>query len=310
MSYTTQSFLTAHRVGLEELIDVSINKMPKMWPKLIGHNLNSRQAFEKMEQHSGLSLLQDLDEGQGMPYDHPAKLYEKTITPTIKALGIKVTKSAMRKDVYGLVEGFARMLAKAANARDEFDAAKIFNLAFAGGGTLSPDGVAFVASNHPIESGTSSNLSTNALSAIAIEDALQVLAATPGYRANIPWFFNEDRFFLLVPPGNAGIAHRIVDPANRGLQGTNNNDANSLIGLSVESKPVVNKFLGLGISGFSDAWFLCASNKADLPTIRVVVSDTNSDSDKDFDHIGMKLGVNKEDAFDVKDWRGVVGANP
>ncbi len=302
--YMQSTMPLIHREGLLKLINDGIDKIPATWKELVPNVIKSKQSFEEIQTHAGLGFFQTMDEAEGVSYDAVVPRYTKRYTPVIRTLGIKHSRQSAQKDLYGFVKSQAPMLAESAVATMNLLAANIYNLGF-GGGTTSPDGVALFSTAHPLANGlpNESNLITQALSGLSLENALQIAMSHKGERG-IPKYYRGG-FKLAVGPGLAGIATRAVESV--GLQGTSDNDTNAFVKGMVKGV-IVDQLIGFGQPVLSQNWFLLPADAKDNQAFCLEAQGVSTDTDYDMDYQVTKFAASFEVVFDVLGWRGFVGS--
>jgi hypothetical protein len=303
--YTTRSAPLVHREGLLKLINDGIENVPATWKDIAPNTIKSKQAYEELLTHSGLGFFQNMDEAEGVTYDQVQTAYTKRYTPIIRTLGVKHTRQSRQKDLYGFVKAQAPMLSEAAVATLNLLSCNVLNLGF-GGGTTSPDGQALFSTAHPLPGvgTTDSNLLTQALSGLALENALQVAMSHKGDRG-IPKYYRGG-FHLVVGPSLAGIANRAVNSVQ--LQGTSDNDTNSFVRGMIKKAPIVDQLVGFELPSMANNWYLLPAAPKDNPIFYMEVQPMMVDTDFDVDFLVTKYVASFECLFDVMNWRGTVGS--
>jgi len=304
--YTTQADVLLHREGLLKVINDGIENVPATSKEIAPNSIKSRQLYDQIQTHAGLGLFQNFDETEGVTFDAITPRFSKTYYSVNRSLGIKYSETALNMDLYGFVKSQGALLAKSAVATENYLAAQVLNLGF-GGGQTSPDGSNLFATGHSLSVqspvATSSNLITQGMSGISLENALQVGMSHLGDRG-IPKYFNGG-FKLVVGPLNAGVAERSAKSS--GLQGTNDNDTNSFVHGMI-SKVVVDQMIGYASTSLQYNWFLLPTDASENPIVRIETAPITVDHDFDIEYQAHKFVATFMVIYDVFGWRGLVGS--
>lgn len=300
---STQTMQLIHREGLWKLINDGIENINATWSQIVPNTIKSKQAYEEIQTHAGLGFFQAFTESNGVTYDTPVPRFTKRYIPVIRTLGVKHTKQAEQKDLYGFIKKLGPMMADSAVATLNLLAANVLNLGFST--MTSPDGQPLFSASHPlIQNGSvDSNLGSAALSGLALEAAIQNIMNQKTDRG-IPRYFMGG-FKLVVNPALAGVATRAVESV--GLQGTADNDTNAFVRGSIRSR-VVDPLIGFGGNGTQYSWFLIPAEAKDSPLFRMDVQPLTTDTDYDIDHMVYKYVASFETLFDNFGWRGLYGS--
>lgn len=216
---------------------------------------NSNRAFEEDVLMPGFDAAVVKDEGSGITYAETQEAWVSRYNHETIALAFAITEEAMEDNLYeSLSARLSKCLARAMAHTKQVKAANVYNNAFSGS-YLGGDGVALLATNHPLQSGsTLANKPTTDvdLSETALEDALIAIAG-----------FTDDRDIPIAAMGKSlHIPRQLVYVAERILKsparvGTADNDLNALA--STGSLPG-GVFLNHRFTD-PDAWFI----RTDVP---------------------------------------------
>jgi hypothetical protein len=281
--------------GLQAIFGLNYNQIPKEWSRIFDVR-QSKKAYERIAEVTGLGLAVVKPEGASITYDAPAPGVTSLFTHVTYALGFILTREAEEDNLYQeIAESNAASLPMAMNRTKEIVHANILNRAF-NSAYVGGDGKSLVASDHPTANGTQSNLLTAAdLSEAALEDALTT-AATLKDSAGQPIAATVKR--LIVGPGQIFNATRILE--SDGRVGTANNDANAIKTLGLVPEIVINHYLD-----DLDAWFL----QLDIPNglISFQRRALDFDNDRDFDTENHKYKASERYSAGWADWRQILG---
>lgn len=223
---TTQQFKDAYEPVLIADYALGESRLKPQWSKFTKVVPSRKLAIENKVQMYGLGIAQLKPEGNSITYEGGGESYKSTFIKQTFAIGFAVTEEAMEFDEHmDIMAEYGPELPVAQNEAQEIVCANVLNNAFNNTAQPGPDGVAFVASNHPIQSGTYSNiLATPAdLSEASLEQLrIQVMNAVD--MNGRPIDLQVDR--LLIGNDNVFVADRILKSMLR--SGTGNNDMNAL----------------------------------------------------------------------------------
>ena len=213
--------------GLAEII-MSYPEIPKQWPGAFDQMGSSKMALERAVEMRPVGLAQLKQEGAPTPFDNAAgERYVWNVDMVAIALGFAITREALDDNVYkdqfnpqsmGLAESFAQTW--------EILHANIFNNATTVDPSRGGDGVAFLSTAHPIDSGVYANRPSPDLdlNESSLEYAFQQIRSFPD-QAGIIKFFRGRK--LVVPKQLEFVAERLTKTELR--TGTNNNDVNAFM---------------------------------------------------------------------------------
>lgn len=154
-------------------------------------------------------------------YDESKQSYRKSVEEVEYALGVKVTKKLRRNDLYGVVQGQVKSLARRFRARREGIAAGIFNGAFTT--TTVADTLSLCNDAHTSDVGGSNqdNSGTSAFSPANVEATRRLMIQFKTNRDNIQTDFPD---MLLVPTNLEEQAYELIK--SKGKVDTAQNNAN------------------------------------------------------------------------------------
>lgn len=251
-----------HRDGLEIHVKLFNTGAGAIYPR-ISKTENSNSAHDIMFTEGNFGTPTTFDQGTAVPEDDINTPYFMNVYWKLRGIKHKVSSLAAQSDKYKVIAGRKDKLALAMRQGREVAVAGLFTNATS---TAAPyvlaDGKALVASDHPLASGSQSNLgvaSSNVdLSYANAQSALQEMLAHSDHRGNPIMYMGKKK--LIVPPGNAGLANIIADAMGRQPQ-TANNDMNWAAGQI--SEVVVDPFIT-----DSDSWFLQGDNHGQRLLVR------------------------------------------
>ncbi len=119
---------------------------------------------------SGLGVLRELPEGTGVQFDVPVEGNEKTRYYTAYGLGVQMTKTSVKDDLFGQFMQLPKKLAKSAAQKPETIFWDLFNNGFATHQSIDGDYI-FSDTHTPLKSG--SNIDNNGTAAALSETTLQ-----------------------------------------------------------------------------------------------------------------------------------------
>ncbi len=285
------------RVGLQKVVELYNEKIPKFYPDLIGETISSKQAYEEMLQSGDFGMAGIVTEGTGVVYDDFQTPYSKRFYPVMRSIGFQVSKQAKYTDLYGEVAKPAKKLAQAMNKTKEQKVANIINnMTSASGAYAGPDGVALISTSHPLASGTGSNRPATdiALGSLALAQGIQELGKTKSHRGDPSPYTGP--FLLFVPFDLMDLANRVTFSTQRAQ--TADNDKN-VVG-SMISKVHVNPYFTS-----TTAWGLI--DVANNPLFMLNRLPLATDEDYSIDLKIHKFTIEEEYEANFMDWRGFWG---
>src|SRR3990167_7195645 len=236
-------------------------------------------------------------EGANVVYDDLAQGYDKTYTADSYELAFRASKEALDDEQEEVVSDAARALGQSMTYAYNVDHASVYNNAFTST-TGSPDGVALMATNHPlIGGGTEQNELTTAadLSVSSIRDAVNDIADTTDDAGKLLHWRPK---ILLVAMENSWLAKELIQSPDRPDTADRSINAFRDDGLRVVSWPYLTD---------ADAWFLLAE-----PSRHFVRSywreKPNTMHDWDFESSSMKVKIRSRWIRGWSEFRGVYGS--
>ena len=302
----TQQYLDLYSLRFLDLLNLGIGDIPKTWNAIVPTVIQSRKAYEEIMAHSGLGLLQTMNEGASVTYDAMRVRGKKRFTPIIRTLGVKWTKQSETKDVNGFIKQIGPQLGRSVTASMNLWAANLLTLGSTTRGVKDLDGTALISSSHKVGTtgATASNLISQPLSALALENAIATAKAAPN-ETGLPFRYYAGGFNLVVPTGLEAVAQRVAQSMK--LAGTNDNDEN-IYNRSMIKNVHCEQLLGFNESALANNWYLVPVSANENPFIYLEVQAPQTTIAPDPDHLGMKMITDMECLFEAKDWRGVVGS--
>ena len=284
-------------------IEGKYEQIPSQYDKIFTKH-ESRMALERTAEMRYLGLAQLKTEGGQTAFDNGAgERYVYNQEHTEIALGYAITRKAIDDNLYktqfqpsnlGLIESF--------NQTKEIYGANVINTSTTYNASVGGDGVALVATNHPIDGGTVANRpatdvelneSTLLAGMIAIRTAFKD-------QAGLKVFARARK--LLVPPQLEPVAIRLTKSELR--PGTADNDVNAIISTSggLPEGYMTNDFLTS-----ATAWFLL-TNIDGLSYMERVKFETDMQVDFVTDNLLVK-GYERY-SFGYYNWRSIWGSLP
>ena len=284
-------------------IEGKYEQIPSQYDKIFTKH-ESRMALERTAEMRYLGLAQLKTEGGQTAFDNGAgERYVYNQEHTDIALGYAITRKAIDDNLYktqfqpsnlGLIESF--------NQTKEIYGANVINTSTTYNASVGGDGVALVATNHPIDGGTVANRpatdvelneSTLLAGMIAIRTAFKD-------QAGLKVFARARK--LLVPPQLEPVAIRLTKSELR--PGTADNDVNAIISTSggLPEGYMTNDFLTS-----ATAWFLL-TNIDGLSYMERVKFETDMQVDFVTDNLLVK-GYERY-SFGYYNWRSIWGSLP
>jgi hypothetical protein len=257
--------------GIQAIFGQSYEKLDKEYTRIFDVR-QSRKAYEKVTEATGLGLAAVKAEGGSILYDSPSPGATSTFTHVTYGLGYIITREAEEDNQYqDVAESNAASLPWSMNTTKEIVHANVLNRAF-NGSYVGGNGQPLISTSHPVASGVFSNSLTAAdLSEAALEDALTQIANAKN-SAGLPIALRAVR--LIVGPGQIFNATRILQSDMR--VGTNNNDVNAIKTLGLVPEIVINHYLT-----DDDAWFIQTNAPNGLISYQRRALELRDDSDFD-----------------------------
>lgn len=293
------------RPGIEKIIQTYPDDPMMVAGKLVGPVMNTSLRFVRLYTEGDFPYADIVNDGQPMTFSDWLTPHTMDVTPKMRVLGWEATRLGQTSDQYGIYSKAAMKLRKALKKTYERDVADMFNNAETNSAAYrTPDAVVFLSTAHLLDDGTATGTnkpaSDIALGALALEQAIQELAAQVGGRgepmpAMGPWY-------LVVPPQLLGVAKRVVESS--GLAQTANNDPNALI-----TGRIVDVVMNPWFTS-TTAWFLMPAPKSERQLLEVrrqapqVLTDFNINTKADV------WRVDEMFALAWQDWRNTWGTTP
>lgn len=293
------------REGVLALINDGVANAPDQSNDLIGRMINSRQQWEEIITISGLGPMQQMEDGQPVPYDSMNPRYTKRYYPKVYGMAVRHTQLSEVIDVNRFVAQVPQHIANSIVVTRNQQSAEPYNLGFTT--MTSPDGKAVFASDHPLRpdatTTTFSNLTTDALTPTSLGVGLQNLASQLGDRG-LPTY-GGDRAKLVIGPQLEHQAIRVVQ--SQQMQGTTDNDTNQYI--SGRTRIVRANAIGTYSSTSNQNWFLVDDGPMKNPFVCIMLMQPKLETWYDYSTKTTNVSVHGCWLYDTVDWRGLYGAN-
>lgn len=232
--------------GIQAIFGTNYEKLDREYTRIFDVR-QSKKAYEKVTEATGMGLAYVKPEGGSITYDGPSPGATSVFTHVTYGLGYIITREAEEDNQYQEVaESNAASLPWSMITTKEIVHANVLNRAF-NSSYVGGNGQPLISASHPTVAGTFSNALTVAdLSESALEDALTAVAQATN-SAGLPIALRAVR--LIVGPGQIFNATRILE--SDGRVGTNNNDVNAIKTLGLVPEIVINHYIT-----DPDAWFI------------------------------------------------------
>ena len=284
-------------------IEGKYEQIPSQYDKIFTKH-ESRMALERTAEMRYLGLAQLKTEGGQTAFDNGAGerfVYNQEHTEI--ALGYAITRKAIDDNLYktqfqpsnlGLIESF--------NQTKEIYGANVINTATTYNASVGGDGVALIATNHPIDGGTVANRPATDVELNEATLLAGMIAIRTAFKdqAGLKVFARARK--LLVPPQLEPVAIRLTKSELR--PGTADNDVNAIMSTSggLPEGYMTNDFLTS-----STAWFLL-TNIDGLSYMERVKFETDMQVDFVTDNLLVK-GYERY-SFGYYNWRAIWGSLP
>jgi phage major head subunit gpT-like protein len=284
-------------------IEGKYEMIPSQYDKIFTKH-DSKMALERTAEMRFLGLAQLKTEGAQTSFDNAAgERYVYNQEHTEIALGYSITRKAIDDNLYksqfmpsnlGLIESFQQT--------KEIYGANVLNTATTYNASVGGDGVALIATNHPIDGGTVANRPTVDvdLNESTLLNAMISIRTNFKDQAGLKVFARGRR--LVVPPALEPTAIRLTKTELR--PGTADNDVNAIM-MTAGGLPegyMVNDFLTS-----ASAWFLL-TNIDGLSYMERVKFETDMQVDFVTDNLLVK-GYERY-SFGYYNWRSIFGSFP
>ena len=284
-------------------IEGKYEQIPSQYDKIFTKH-ESRMALERTAEMRYLGLAQLKTEGGQTAFDNSAgERYVYNQEHTEIALGYAITRKAIDDNLYktqfqpsnlGLIESF--------NQTKEIYGANVINTSITYNASVGGDGVALVATNHPIDGGTVANRPGTdvELNEATLLSGMIAIRTNFKDQAGLKVFARARK--LLVPPQLEPVAIRLTKSELR--PGTADNDVNAIISTSggLPEGYMTNDFLTS-----ATAWFLL-TNIDGLSYMERVKFETDMQVDFVTDNLLVK-GYERY-SFGYYNWRSIWGSLP
>ena len=284
-------------------IEGKYEQIPSQYDKIFTKH-ESRMALERTAEMRYLGLAQLKTEGGQTAFDNGAgERYVYNQEHTEIALGYAITRKAIDDNLYktqfqpsnlGLVESF--------NQTKEIYGANVINTATTYNASVGGDGVALIATNHPIDGGTVANRPATDVELNEATLLAGMIAIRTAFKdqAGLKVFARARK--LLVPPQLEPVAIRLTKSELR--PGTADNDVNAIISTSggLPEGYMTNDYLTS-----ASAWFLL-TNIDGLSYMERVKFETDMQVDFVTDNLLVK-GYERY-SFGYYNWRSIWGSLP
>jgi hypothetical protein len=280
------------RVGLEHIANLDDNNLTSYFKDIVSKERSTNQTYVRTYQTSGFGQATVVNEGTTIPEDDIFTGYPKDWTPVKRGLGFSISTEASETDQYGALKDIGTKLRNAFRRTLEQQAANVINNATS---TTGPDGKALAATDHPLDSGTASNLMTaGAFGALNLEDMIEAMVSQEGHRGDPDPCMGP--FYLYVHPGLGAYARRVTESPM--LQGTANND------LNIYNKGRVVKVVDSPYFTDENFWALRAANNDDHGLFILRRRGIRVKSEEDIDKDAMKYRATEIYVCGHDNWRG------
>ena len=284
-------------------IEGKYEQIPSQYDKIFTKH-ESKMALERTAEMRFLGLAQLKTEGGQTAFDNNAgERYVYNQEHTEIALGYAITRKAIDDNLYksqfapsnlGLIESFQQT--------KEIYGANVLNTATTYNAAVGGDGVALIATNHPIDGGTVANRPAVDvdLNEATLLNAMIAIRTNFKDQAGLKVFARGRR--LIVPPALEPVAIRLTKTELR--PGTADNDVNAIM-MTAGGLPegyMVNDFLTS-----PSAWFLL-TNIDGLSYMERVKFETDMQVDFVTDNLLVK-GYERY-SFGYYNWRSIFGSFP
>jgi hypothetical protein len=282
-------------------VEGKYEQIPSQYDKMFTKH-ESKMALERTAEMRFLGLAQLKTEGGQTAFDNSAgERYVYNQEHTEIALGYAITRKAIDDNLYktqfmpsnlGLIESFQQT--------KEIYGANVLNTATTYNASIGGDGKSLVASDHPIDGSTVSNLATVELNESTLLNAMISVRTNFKDQAGLKVFARARK--LIVPTALEPVAIRLTKTELR--PGTADNDVNAIMMTSggLPESYMVSDFLTS-----SSAWFLL-TNIDGLSYMERVKFE--SDMQVDFVTDNLLVKGYERYSFGYYNWRSIFGSFP
>lgn len=284
--------------GLRKIFLETYNEKPEQYSSIL-NVLSSQKAIETDLRMGGFSMWNQKGSLDAVEYEDPTTTDTVLYKHVTFAKGFQVEKEMVDDEQYQIINKMPKALARAARSTIETEAAKIFNNAF----TASPSsykGEALIQNHARLDGGTTTNLTTGALTEANLELSLK-LAHEQVDERGLKIQMNPD--ILIVPRALEYAAIRLMESTNSTVPGGTGgnfakNDINAIRG---RLKVVVLDYLTSATN-----WFIADSQIHQLNWFwREKLSFKN---ETDFDTDLAKYKGRMRFSYGWSDHRGIIGS--
>jgi len=282
--------------GVKAWFGVGYGEHPEEFRDLFEMDTSS-QHWEEDVQMKGFGLMNVKNEGSPTTYVGQTQGWISRYTHIAYSLGFIVTYEELKDNLYEKVAGSrAKALGFSKRQTKETVAANVYNRAFNTSYT-GGDGSILCVSTHSTETGSQTNVITQDISEVALEDACILIMGMTDDKGNKIALMAQS---LIVP-------RQLWFEANRILKSTLQNDsANNAINALKMTNAIPG---GIKVNHYftdSDAWFIRTNCPDSMKMYQRDSFDLKRDNDFDTDNAKAKT----YDRYSVgwSDWRGVVGS--
>jgi hypothetical protein len=261
---------------------------------------SSNRAFEEEVLFTGFGGAVVKDEGSGVTYAETSEGWVARYNHETIALAFAITEEAMEDNLYeSLSKRLSKALARSMAHTKQVKAAAVYNNAFSGS-YLGGDGVALLATNHPLQNGgtLSNKPATDVdISETALEDAVIQIAGWTDDKG-IPSALTPKS--LHIPRQSVFVVERILKSPAR--VGTADNDLNALASTGQFPGGV---FVNHRFTD-TDAWYLRTDCPNGLKHFNRVGISTKMEGD--FETGNVRYKARERYSFGWSDFRGLFGS--
>jgi hypothetical protein len=299
MAMNRAQFAKLLQDGLNTVWGLEYNSYPEEYKQVFKVD-SSKKAFEEDQLVTGFGAAVVKPEGSAITYDEAGEAWTSRYNHETVALAFSITQEAIEDNLYmSMGSKYARALARSMQHTKEIKAAAILNNGFSGS-YVGGDGVALMATNHPLAGGgTQSNiLSTPAdISEASLEDILIQIRKAKDDRG-IPIALKA--VDVIIPPELEFVTCRLLDSALR--TNTADNDVNAINkkGIFGRDPIIVTRLTD------SDAWFVKSDATDSLRGFTRVAINTKMEDD--FNTGNFRFKARERYSFGWSDFRGIWGS--
>lgn len=293
--------------GLRKIFFETYDELPEQYSKVY----NMETSSKAKETDWGMGAFGDwtarASETDTVDYKKLSAGLERTYTHEAFTQGFMIGRELYDDDQYRQMDKMPRAMARSGRAKIEKDAVTLFKNGFSAdvgsvGASAIYDGKALFANDHPLvdAAGTGDNLTTGALDATTLKNALTLMREIPDEAGNLAQFIPNR---LVIPPALEDVAIRVTQSDK--VSGSGNNDTNKYLnGYGLEI--VVMDYLSAAAGGSDTHWFLQDGARHEANFFWRIKPEFKWD--EDFDSFVAKYRGYMRYSYGVSDWRGIVGS--